>query len=215
MTPRTELTPEKYLSAKEVERLRRACEDRAAADRAKGRVSGVREWAILDFALQTGLRVHEVTNVRIRDLVFTGKQPLVVVEGGKGRKAKGGKKAVRENTTLPRALVKHLQDFLTFKTTIGEPTADGDHLFCSKRGTPYTTRALQKMFKAACARAGLPKHYSFHATRHTYALALYKKTKDLRLVQKELRHRSIASTTVYADVLPEDRAEAVNGLYDE
>ena len=44
---------------------------------------------------------------------------------------------------------------------------------------------------------------------------MYKKTKDLRLVQKQLGHSNIATTTVYADVTIEETVEAVNGLFEE
>jgi site-specific recombinase XerD len=42
---------------------------------------------------------------------------------------------------------------------------------------------------------------------------LYQKTKDLRLVQKQLGHSSISTTTIYADVTIEETLSAVNGLY--
>ena len=48
-----------------------------------------------------------------------------------------------------------------------------------------------------------------------YGTLLYHKTKNLRLVQKQLGHSSITTTTVYADVLIEETLEAVNGLFDE
>ena len=43
----------------------------------------------------------------------------------------------------------------------------------------------------------IPK--KFHALRHTFAIELYQKTKDLRLVQVALGHRNITNTMVYAD----------------
>lgn len=44
-----------------------------------------------------------------------------------------------------------------------------------------------------------PVHKSFHALRHTFAIHLYQKTKDIRLVQVALGHRSITNTMIYAD----------------
>ena len=44
-----------------------------------------------------------------------------------------------------------------------------------------------------------PIHKKFHSLRHTFAIQLYQKTKDLRLVQVALGHRNIANTMVYAD----------------
>ena len=44
-----------------------------------------------------------------------------------------------------------------------------------------------------------PVHKKFHSLRHTFAIRLYKKTRDIRLVQVALGHRNIANTMVYAD----------------
>jgi site-specific recombinase XerD len=205
-----ELKPEKYMSREEVQTLRRVCDDRAAADQAKGRVSGVRAWAVIDLVSSTGLRVGEVAALRIGDLHLSGKQPYLWVVGGKARKATD-----REQVSVSKALAKHLREFIKHKRDLGEDVDSNSHLFISKRGAPYTTRALQKMFKDAAKRAGLPAYHSIHSLRHSWGTYLYQKTKNLRLVQKELRHRSPQTTAVYADVTPEERAEAVNGVWEE
>lgn len=44
-----------------------------------------------------------------------------------------------------------------------------------------------------------PSGKKFHALRHTFAIRLYRKTKDLRLVQVALGHRNITNTMIYAD----------------
>ena len=44
-----------------------------------------------------------------------------------------------------------------------------------------------------------PVQKSFHALRHTFAIRLYKKTRDIRLLQFALGHRNIANTMIYAD----------------
>jgi site-specific recombinase XerD len=54
---------------------------------------------------------------------------------------------------------------------------------------------------------------SVHALRHSYAVELYSKEKDQRAVQKQLRHVSIQSTLVYADVTDETISEQIKGLW--
>jgi len=44
-----------------------------------------------------------------------------------------------------------------------------------------------------------PVQKKFHSLRHTFAIQLYKKSKDLRLVQVALGHRNITNTMIYAD----------------
>ena len=54
---------------------------------------------------------------------------------------------------------------------------------------------------------------SVHALRHSYGIQLYAKENDLRAVQKKLRHLSIQSTLVYADVTDENIAGQIKGLW--
>lgn len=210
-----QLDRNRYMSREEVRRLRGTIEDRANADLAKGRRTWVRNWAIIDFVTQTGLRVSELANVRVGDLTLRGSTPHVMVVGGKGRKGNGEKPPSREPVTLGSALVRHLNGYLRWKSNVGEGTDPGDFLFVSNRRGQYSARALQEVFKRACHEAGLPAHYSIHSARHSWGTYLYAKTKDLRLVQKELRHRNINTTTVYADVTPEAAAKAVENVYDD
>jgi len=46
-----------------------------------------------------------------------------------------------------------------------------------------------------------PVAKKFHSLRHTFAIRLYRKTKDLRLVQVALGHRNITNTMIYADYI--------------
>jgi len=54
---------------------------------------------------------------------------------------------------------------------------------------------------------------SVTSLRHSYAMDLYARKKDLRTVQKQLRHVSIQSTLIYADVTDEEIASQVKNLY--
>jgi len=109
--------------------------------------------------------------------------------------------------------MKHLSEYLKWKRLLNEPTGDDDPLLMSSHRKPYSTRTLQYAFKRSIKEAGLPSTYSIHACRHSYGTYLYQKTKNLRLVQKQLGHSSITTTTVYTDVPMEETIDAVNGLY--
>jgi len=79
-----------------------------------------------------------------------------------------------------------------------------------------TTSAIQKVVKKAMKFAGLPPNYSVHSLRHTYATLLYRASgNNLRLVQQQLGHSSVQTTTVYANVMNEDVEKAVNGIIKE
>jgi hypothetical protein len=71
------------------------------------------------------------------------------------------------------------------------------------------------MWKAAIKSAGLPKEISIHCARHTVAVHLLRKTRNLRQVQKQLGHADpIITANMYADVTFEDMQKGISGLYD-
>ena len=76
-----------------------------------------------------------------------------------------------------------------------------------------TRFGISKVFKKTALEAGLSSHHSIHTLRHTYATNLYKASGyNLRMVQKQLGHSNITTTTVYSDVLSKDLEEAVENL---
>ena len=86
-------------------------------------------------------------------------------------------------------------------------------MFVGKRGS-LTVSGLERIWKAAVRRAGLPEELSIHSARHTIAVILLKKTGNLRFVQKQLGHASPATTAnMYADISFEDMQDGLNGLY--
>ena len=195
----------KFMTEVEVRKLRKYLEDKALADMAKGRMRNVRVWAVVNFALGTGSRVAEISNVRIRDLDLQRNEPKVLIHG------KGGKQRL---VYISPALRKHLLEYLDWKKkAVDEPTGKEDYLFLSERGGKFATRSLQSMFETAVKGAGLPK-YSIHACRHSFGTYLYQKTKNLRMVQKQLGHTSVSTTQVYADVTPEEMSNGVQGLWE-
>lgn len=200
------LDRQKYLSEPEVKKLKRVVQDKAIADMKKGRVTWPRFWMAIDLAI-SGLRVGEVTRLRIGDLYLNPREPRIRVLG-KGEKTR--------DVFISRELMKHLSEYLIWKRLLGESLAEEEALLWSSHGKPYTTRALQYAFKVSLREANISSLFSIHSLRHSYGTYLYQKTKNLRLVQKQLGHSSITTTTVYADVTVEEAVQAVkNGLFEE
>jgi site-specific recombinase XerD len=63
---------------------------------------------------------------------------------------------------------------------------------------PVSSRHAQRRLEQWCKIARIEHRVRPHDLRHSFAIRIYRKTRDLLLVQQALRHRSIASTTVYA-----------------
>jgi len=200
-----DITQEDFLTPTQVLALKEHCR-RAAEATASAQARAVRNWAILHVALDAGLRVSEICALRVEDLVLDGSPASLVVRDGKGHRKRG--------VHVGDALRRHLEQYLAWKEDLGEPAAPQSALFLSSRGDgPLTRTAVFRIFKEAARAAGLPARFSIHSCRYTYASLLYRASRyNLRLVQKELGHRSIQTTQIYADVLSEDAAVAVNAL---
>ena len=108
---------------------------------------------------------------------------------------------------------KHLKHYLNWKQDQREGTEEDDFLFIGQRGH-WTAQAIQQVVKKYLRDLNLYEAgKSAHALRHSYAVELYARGRDLRTVQKQLRHVSIQSTLVYADVTDETISNQIKGLW--
>jgi len=160
---------------------------------------------LIHLALNSGLRVSEIAALNISDLNLNDKENYLVVEHGKGQR--------KRDVYLDDGIVEHLKTYITIKQKLWQESIENDApLFSGRGGNHYTTTALQISFKKAVVKAGLPHHFSIHTSRHTYATLLLAKSKNIRFVQKQLGHASIAMTSLYADVLPEMNRNLANTI---
>ncbi|MCH7987888.1 MAG: tyrosine-type recombinase/integrase [Planctomycetes bacterium] len=193
------VSPEKFLTVDEVRDLRRVLADAATLARAKGNQAPVRDQLIIELALGTGLRVSEMAHLQVEDLFLAKGQNSLHVRNGKG----GKDRLVQFSATLKTLIL----NYLNYRKS------DSPYLLASERGNQITASGIQQLFKKWAKKAGLPKRYSIHSLRHTYATRLYKASGyNLRLVQKQLGHSSVSTTQVYADVQSEDIDEALANL---
>jgi site-specific recombinase XerD len=160
---------------------------------------------VIDLLTSTGLSVSEAANLRCGDLKIGYTENKVFIREGKGH--------VSGHVVINDAVKKHLRAFLTWKKGLGEGTGEDDFLFVGQRGA-WTGQAIQQIVKKYLRKLDLyEKGKSVHSLRHSYAVELYSKEKDLRAVQKQLRHVSIQSTLVYADVTDETIGDQIKGLW--
>ena len=194
----------RYLTTEELTRLRRHAEARALQARGKGTIGAVRAWALLDTLLSSGLRASEVAAHRVSDCLLGYGQASLVVRQGKGGK--------QREVFIPQELKTHLKAFLTWKRAHGEDVAESAHVFVGQRG-PLTRNGVWRLVKGLMRAVGLDPRYATHSCRHSYATHLYRASgNDLEVVQEQLGHASIKTTTIYAKVTKEDKARAADAL---
>jgi site-specific recombinase XerD len=201
------LDPSKFLSREEVKRLLETARRIAEKGLLYHHITPVRDYFLIHLALATGLRVMEIARLNCGDIYLDKNTSSLIVRKGKC----GKRRLVRFN----RDFKEHYEEYIHWKQAREEPFGTADPLLRSiKTGGHMTTRALEKAFKRVAARAGLPKHYSIHSLRHTYACQLYKASGyNLRLVQKQLGHSRAKTTEVYADVMNPDVTKSLEKLY--
>jgi site-specific recombinase XerD len=198
----------KFLTEEEVIKLRKETKKKAGDALKKGAKTAVRDWLVIDLAMSTGLRVQEMADLKCGDLFLEGERASLVVRNGKG----GRSRLVR----FSEEFKYHTQEYLEWKQQVGEPAAPESPLIWStNRKGHMSKRGLQEIFNRCAERAGIRGH-SVHHLRHTFATYLLRASSyNLRLVQKALGHRSIATTEVYADVIAPDMEKALRKLYKE
>ncbi len=128
-----------------------------------------RNCTLLWLLLHTGGRAQEILNLRFEDVNAFDRS--VFIRGLKGSSDR--------ELPLPDWLFDRLEKF---SGAAHEPLFDI---------TYNRLRQIWELYR--------PVHKKLHALRHTFAIRLYKKTKDLRLVQVALGHRNITNTMVYAE----------------
>jgi integrase/recombinase XerD len=149
---------------------------------------------LLSLAYGCGLRAGEVVRLKVKHI--DSAQKIIRVEQSKGRKD-------RNVMLSPETL-----DLLRQWWKLRPPRYDaGRHmqerwLFPSRKnpGKPITTRQLSRLFHAAADAAGIRKHVTLHALRHSFATHLLEDGTNIRIIRVLLGHTKLETTARYAHV---------------
>ena len=149
-----------------------------------GAITHIKHRAILMSAYAAGLRVSEVTRLRVADI---DSQRMVL----RIRQAKGQKDRF---VVLSPRLLKLLREYW-------KAVRPSDFLFPGARpDQPITSGSVHRVCRAARERCGLGKHVTVHTLRHSFATHLLEDGTDLRTIQILLGHRSLSTTARYLHV---------------
>lgn len=148
---------------------------------------GLRNRAMLEVLYACGLRVSELTGLRLSNLHLEAGFIRVIGKGNKERIIPIGEEAI-----------KHLGYYLDLRKQ--QTNIDPEHtdvVFLNRRGKQITRNMVFMIIKELVKIADLQKNVSPHTFRHTFATHLVEGGANLRVVQDLLGHRSIVTTEIY------------------
>jgi integrase/recombinase XerD len=148
---------------------------------------GERNKTILEFLYGCGLRVSELTNLKISDIRFNDGFLSVIGKGNKQRLVPVGHSALKQLDIYLHQIRNH----------IVIQKGHEDFIFLNNRGKKITRVMVFYIVKSLAEKAGIRKTISPHTFRHSFATHLIEGGADLRAVQEMLGHASITTTEIY------------------
>ena len=159
-------------------------------------VTNLRHRVLLMATYGAGLRVSEVTRLRLTDI--DSKRMLIRVEQGKGRKD-------RYTLLSPRLLEELRRYCRIYRPTLWLFPARG-------QDAPMSTSTAQHLYKTWKVRAGIRKRGGIHGLRHGFATHLLESGTDLVTIQRLLGHDCLETTAHYLHLTPQRLSEHVSPL---
>jgi integrase/recombinase XerD len=169
------------LSQKDVDRLLLAPDESTP--------HGLRDRAILELFYSSGLRVSEMSGLRIQQIDMEQGFIRVFGKGSKERIVPVGERA---RSTVDRYLNAARPRFVKSRT--------GSALFLSERGQPISRKTIWVIVKQYAKKAGISQPVKPHILRHSFATHLLTGGADLRAIQEMLGHADISTTQIYTAV---------------
>ena len=160
---------------------------------------GERNRAILEVLYSCGLRVSELTNLKLSNIRFKEGYVKVVGKGNKERFAPIGGVAIK----FLKIYLKEIRTHQDIKK------GSEDIVFLNRRGNQLTRVMIFTIIKDLAIKIGMKKKISPHTFRHSFATHLIEGGADLRAIQEMLGHESITTTEIYTHLDREYLRDAI------
>jgi integrase/recombinase XerC len=173
--PKKEKRLPKALSPDEVNKLLETEETNEGA---------MRDQAMFELCYSSGLRLTELTSIKLQELDLNDGTVRVTGKGSKTRIVPVGQKAISA-----------IHRWIALRHGLNKPIQN--ILFPNKNGDPISPRTIQHRLSQWTKKQGLGQNVHPHMLRHSFASHLLQSSGDLRAVQEMLGHASISTTQVY------------------
>lgn len=151
---------------------------------------GERNRAMLELLYGCGLRVSELTHLKLSDIFF---DEVFIKVTGKGNK----QRFVPIAPLTMKYITIYINEVRNKELTAKE---DNDTLFLNRRGKKLTRAMVFTIIKQLAEKAGIRKNISPHTFRHSFATHLLENGANLRAIQQMLGHESITTTEIYMHI---------------
>lgn len=148
---------------------------------------GIRDRAILETLYAGGLRVSELTDLKIYDVDLN--ECSIKISG------KGGKERI---VPIHKLAVDLIKEYLGKRENIAKKSSkESDFLFLNRFGGRLSPRSVARMIDKYVMKVALSKNISPHTLRHSYATHLLDGGADIREIQELLGHSKLSTTQKY------------------
>jgi len=145
----------------------------------------IRDYAIIQTFLQTGIRLSELVNLQVDDIDFEHR--ILTVRQGKGKKDR--------QIPLVDEAVKALRNYARYRNT--ELILDDEIFFLAKNGTSMNVSTVKYLVGKYVKKAGIRKKVSVHTLRHTFGAHKADKHMSLATLQELMGHKKKETTLKY------------------
>ena len=180
-----------------------------------------RNYAILQFLLQTGMRIGECAALNYQDIVLGERSGNILIRGGKGNKAR----TIPLNASARKALIDYAAAMFNVEPNLmpvlalwpSRQSNPPTPLWLSQKNGRLTTSAIQRVIDQLvrdCSDRGLiPADASAHVLRHTFARNyLQQNISDVTGLATLLGHNSLDTTRIYSQPTIEQLADRIEQL---
>lgn len=188
----------KTLAVKEILKLLTYAKQQC--DTVKGEYSywiAVRNLALLDVLISTGIRIEEASNISVNDIILTERTVLI---HGKGRKQR----------LIYISCADSWNNFIKWIKIRKNYATNCDKVFVNRYGNQISIHGIEHIYNAYKKASGINEKSTPHYLRHTFATNLLANGADLRSVQEILGHSSVATTEIYTEVTTKRKKQVLN-----
>lgn len=188
--PKKELYLPKFLKDSDLDKLFEVCSTDTPINE--------RDTLIIELLYASGIRVSELTNIRLKNINMEERSIKILGKGSKER-------MVLYNKHTKKALDIYLNDGYHVLNKKGS-----EYLILNKDGNRLSERYVRKIIDSLVRKAGLDIKISPHTLRHTFATDMLEEGADLVTVKELLGHESLNTTSIYTHITNEQIRKTYN-----